>query len=243
MAFENQTLGQSMVRLFMWYIPTRVIYAAAKLELADHIGDDGASVQDLAQKLKVDPVALYRVMRVLAGLGVLRQDNNDRFYVTPFGDTLRKDSPQSVRDFAIYSHEFVYELYNVSSLLEVSQNIFDRTRETRQRYSEEVRKKQASSPEFLAQPIDRETISAYTRWKYPNLPVKENLQELLIRDLDHSRLVRRRVLLRLTKNSWRLHLSIAGWSCHHINGASCEHVQSVPRSGPQSALRSSQRLY
>jgi putative GTP pyrophosphokinase len=79
------------------------------------------------------------------------------------------------------------ELYNVSSLLEVSQNVFDRTRETRQRYSEEVRKKQPSSPEFLAQPIDRETISAYTRWKYPHLPVKENLQELLIRDLDHSR--------------------------------------------------------
>ena len=47
--------------------------------------------------------------------------------------------------------------------------------------------KQPSSPEFLAQPIDHETISAYTRWKYPNLPVKENLQELLIRDLDHSR--------------------------------------------------------
>lgn len=79
------------------------------------------------------------------------------------------------------------ELYNVSSLLEVSQNIFDRTRETRQRYSEEVQKKQPSSPKFLAQPIDRETISAYTRWKYPHLPVKENLQELLIRDLDHSR--------------------------------------------------------
>lgn len=82
------------------------------------------------------------------------------------------------------------ELYNVSSLLKVSQNIFDRTRETRQRYSEEVRKKQPSSPEFLAQPIDRETVSAYTRWKYPNLPVKENLQELLIRDLDHSRFKR-----------------------------------------------------
>jgi putative GTP pyrophosphokinase len=79
------------------------------------------------------------------------------------------------------------ELYNVSSLLEVSQNIFDRSRETSLRYSEEVRKKQPSSPEFLAQPIDRETVSAYTRWKYPNLPVKENLQELLIRDLDHSR--------------------------------------------------------
>jgi ppGpp synthetase/RelA/SpoT-type nucleotidyltranferase len=79
------------------------------------------------------------------------------------------------------------ELYNVSSLLEISQNIFDRTRETRQRYSKEVRQKQPSSPEFLTQPIDRETISAYTRWKYPSLPIKENLQELLIRDLDRSR--------------------------------------------------------
>jgi hypothetical protein len=105
MAFENQTLAQSMVRLFMGYIPTRVIYVAAKLELADHLGSNGASAQDVAQKIKVDPAALYRVMRVLAGLGVLRQDDNDRFYVTAFGDTLRKNSPQSVRDYALYSHE------------------------------------------------------------------------------------------------------------------------------------------
>ena len=38
MALENQTLAQSMVRLFMGHIPTRVIYVAAKLELTDHIG-------------------------------------------------------------------------------------------------------------------------------------------------------------------------------------------------------------
>jgi hypothetical protein len=111
MSFENQTLAHSMVRLFMGYIPTRVIYAAAKLELADHVGDDGANAQELAAKLKVDPAALFRLMRVLAGLGVLRQDNGDRFYVTPFGETLRKDSPQSVRDYAIYSHEFVYDAF------------------------------------------------------------------------------------------------------------------------------------
>ena len=60
-----------MVRLFMGYIPTRVIYAAAKLELTHHIGDDGATAQDLAQILKVDPAALYRIMRVLADAQVL----------------------------------------------------------------------------------------------------------------------------------------------------------------------------
>jgi O-methyltransferase domain/Dimerisation domain len=111
MAVENQTLGQSMVRLFMGYIPTRVIYVAAKLELADHIGDDGASARDLAQTLTVDAAALHRVMCVLAGLGVLRQDDNNRFYVTQFGETLRKDSRQSVRDYAIYSHEFIYDAF------------------------------------------------------------------------------------------------------------------------------------
>ncbi|MGB7949965.1 MAG: hypothetical protein WCH75_19955 [Candidatus Binatia bacterium] len=69
MASENRTLGQSMISLFMGYIPTRVIYVAAKLGIADHIGDDGASAQELAQILNVDAAALYRVMRVLTGLG------------------------------------------------------------------------------------------------------------------------------------------------------------------------------
>jgi hypothetical protein len=112
MQFEQRTLGQSMLRLFMGYIPTRVIYAAAKLELTDHIGDGGANAQELAHKIKVDPAALFRIMRVLAGLGVLHQDATDRFYVTPFGETLRKDSPQSVRDYALYSHEIVYGCFD-----------------------------------------------------------------------------------------------------------------------------------
>jgi hypothetical protein len=48
-------------------------------------------------------------MRVLAGLGALRQDDSGRFFVTPLGDTLRKTSPQSVRDYAIYNHESTWE--------------------------------------------------------------------------------------------------------------------------------------
>ncbi len=111
MATETLSHSQSMIRLVRSYIATRAIYVAAKLGLADHIRDDGASAQDLAQKLNVHPVALYRVMRTLAGLGVLHQDEHDRFFVTQFGETLRKDSPQSIRDYAIFSHEFVYEIF------------------------------------------------------------------------------------------------------------------------------------
>jgi hypothetical protein len=49
MAVENQTLGQSMIRLFMGYIPTRVIYVTAKLGVADNIAKDGNNAQELSQ--------------------------------------------------------------------------------------------------------------------------------------------------------------------------------------------------
>ena len=123
---ENQTLAQAMIRMFMGYIPTRVIYAAAKLEITDHIGDDGATSAELAEKLKVEPAALYRLMRVLAGLGVLHQEHTDRFYVTPFGETLRKDAPQSVRDYAIYNHEVVYDAFrNITDCVRRGRPVID----------------------------------------------------------------------------------------------------------------------
>jgi hypothetical protein len=93
-----------MIGLFLGYIPTRVIYVAAKLGIGG-----GARAPELAEKLSVHSDALYRVLRTLAALGVLHQDEDDRFFVTELGETLRADSPQSVRDYAIYSHEFSYD--------------------------------------------------------------------------------------------------------------------------------------
>jgi hypothetical protein len=106
---EKWTHAEAMIRQITSYIPSRMMYVAAKLGLADEVGDEGASAQDVAKGLNVDPDALYRVMRTLAALGVLHQDKSNRFFVTQFGQTLRKDSAQSVRDYAIYSHESTYE--------------------------------------------------------------------------------------------------------------------------------------
>jgi O-methyltransferase/methyltransferase family protein len=106
---ENRTHAEAMIRQITSYIPARMMYVAATLGLADQIGEEGASAQDLAKGLNVDSDALYRVMRALTGLGVLHQDASNRFFVTQFGETLLKDSAQSVRDYAIYSHEFTYE--------------------------------------------------------------------------------------------------------------------------------------
>ena len=100
---------QSVNRLYMSFITARAVYVAAKLGLADSIGADGAIAQDLAARHDADPNALFRLLRLLAGLGVLRQGEDDRFFLTPVGETLRADSPQSMRDYAIFAHEILYE--------------------------------------------------------------------------------------------------------------------------------------
>lgn len=40
---------------------------------------------------------------------------------------------------------------------------------------------------LLSQPINKETLEAYTKWEYPDLPVDEMIQQLLLRDLDNDR--------------------------------------------------------
>ncbi len=126
MADQSLSYSRSMTHLIMGYIPTRAIYVAAKLGLADHIGEAGATAQDLAHKLNVDPDALYRIMRVLGGLGVLREAEAGQFFVTQFGEVLRTDSHCSIRAYAIYSHEFVYpELSNIMRAVQTGKPVIE----------------------------------------------------------------------------------------------------------------------
>ena len=126
MAEQGLSYSRSMTHLIVGYIPTRAIYVAAKLGLADHISEAGTTAQDLAHKLKVDPDALHRIMRVLGGLGVLHQADAGRFFLTPFGEVLRTDSRSSVRDYAIYSHEFVYpQLSNIMRAIQTGKPVIE----------------------------------------------------------------------------------------------------------------------
>ncbi len=102
---------QLMVRLLLGFISARAVYTAAKLGLADQIDAAGSTESELAGRLGVDQSGLERLLRSLSGLGVLRCDDQDRYFLTDTGETLRVDSSQSIRDYAIYVHEFLYDLF------------------------------------------------------------------------------------------------------------------------------------
>jgi hypothetical protein len=76
---------------------SRVVYVAAKLDLAGRLANGPRSADDLAGPTGTDASALYRFMRALATLGILSESDDRRFSLTPLGDALKADAPGAAR--------------------------------------------------------------------------------------------------------------------------------------------------
>jgi hypothetical protein len=91
-----------MVNMLLAHLVAQALYVAARLDLANQLSDRPKHVDELASATGTDPLSLLRLLRMLAGEGVFRELPNREFALTPRGDTLRTDSPDSVLDRALY---------------------------------------------------------------------------------------------------------------------------------------------
>jgi len=91
----NVAPNQSLTSMAMGFARGRVLCAAARLGLADALADQHRDVDDLARTCSAQPAALYRLLRALASFGVVSETAPRRFILTPFGQPLRKDAPNS----------------------------------------------------------------------------------------------------------------------------------------------------
>jgi len=91
----------AMMGLITGYWVSQAVGVVALLGVADELAAGPRDSDDLARAVGADPQALYRVLRLLASLGLFTQAPPGSFALTPLGDTLRSDSPGSVRNFAI----------------------------------------------------------------------------------------------------------------------------------------------
>ena len=92
----NVTTNTGLVEMAMAYSRSRVLCAAARLGVADALGEEVRSVGFLAEKCQADADALYRLLRALASIGVTEEMTPEHFRLTSFGRPLRRDAPQSV---------------------------------------------------------------------------------------------------------------------------------------------------
>lgn len=94
-AIGNVMNNEGLTGMAMGYARSRVLCAAARLGVADALGVDERTVDQLASFCQVDPSSLYRLLRALASFGIVAETGPARFVLTPFGEPLRKDAPNS----------------------------------------------------------------------------------------------------------------------------------------------------
>src|SRR5262249_27592747 len=71
--------------------------AFARLGVADHLAGGPRTADELAADTATHAPSLLRVLRLLAGQGLLHEDADGRFELTDRGHLLRSDVPMSVR--------------------------------------------------------------------------------------------------------------------------------------------------
>lgn len=99
---DGRSPSAELTRLVNGYQVSQAIHVAATLGIADLLADGPRTSDALAAETDTHAESLYRVLRALAGVGVLAEDDGRTFALTQLGESLRSDAPESVRGWAAH---------------------------------------------------------------------------------------------------------------------------------------------
>jgi hypothetical protein len=98
---ETPPPQQAVMQLLFGKQMTYCLSGVARLGVADHMSSSPMPVEDIAAKTGAHPPSLYRVMRLLASMGIFKEEPGKRFALTPAGALLKSDVPGTMRYFAM----------------------------------------------------------------------------------------------------------------------------------------------
>ncbi|MFG3137400.1 methyltransferase [Streptomyces sp. NPDC048211] len=81
------------------------VRAAARLGVADALGDTPATAAQLAEVVKTEPVPLQRLLRALSCYGIFTEHADGTFAHTDMSRLLREDDPNSLRAISLWCTE------------------------------------------------------------------------------------------------------------------------------------------
>ena len=103
--YASPPLDAILMQMLFGGLMQQSISVAAKLGIADLLANQPLSAAELAGKTETHEPSLYRVMRMLASVGIFSETNNRKFELTPLACLLRSDVPNSMRDVAVMQGE------------------------------------------------------------------------------------------------------------------------------------------
>lgn len=102
---------QAVFQLSTGYIASAALQAALRLQIPDRLADGPRPVAELARDAGVREDGLYRILRVLASVGVFSEQAPRTFELTPAAALLRSE-PGSLRAVALWMTEpFHFRVY------------------------------------------------------------------------------------------------------------------------------------
>ena len=105
--------AQLLMQLSTGYMASACIQVATKLKMPDLLAHGPRPIHELAATAGANEDRLYRVLRVLASLGVFHESAPRTFALTPAADGLRSDVPNSFRDMALWiTSPFHFRVYS-----------------------------------------------------------------------------------------------------------------------------------
>ena len=96
MADQREPAAVALRRLANGYQISQALHVAVTLGIPDLLGDAPRGSDDLAAETGAHPGSLYRLLRALAAVGVLREDEERTFTLTELGEGLRTDAPEGI---------------------------------------------------------------------------------------------------------------------------------------------------
>ena len=102
MTHDDPDPATTLRRMVDGYQVSQAIHVAATLGIADLLADASRTSDELAAATDTHPATLYRLLRALAGLGVLHEFDGRRFELAPLGRPLRSDVPESIAGWAAF---------------------------------------------------------------------------------------------------------------------------------------------
>jgi hypothetical protein len=94
--------ARQVLQVAVGYAASAALYTAITLNVADHLASGPRDVSELARMSGANEDALFRVLRLLASLGVFAETGSRQFALNPAAELLRKDVPGSLRGMAVF---------------------------------------------------------------------------------------------------------------------------------------------
>lgn len=89
--------GGKVIDLIFGRWRSQILYAGLMLGVFDALVSGPRSAARVASELELDPGMLYRLMRALGSLGLLKEESTKSFSLTPSGELLGRNHPHTLR--------------------------------------------------------------------------------------------------------------------------------------------------